>query len=154
MIPKDLLALADYLLKFSPKRPKQANLRRAVSTAYYAVFHTMCWSNANTLAGSGTARPQKAWLQAYRAVDHGQAKSRCKDAPSKSFPQSIQAFAESFVTLQENRHRADYSPDQHFTKREAALFVQLARSAVAAMSISNVIDRRAFALHILLPYRR
>lgn len=154
MIPKDLLAQADHLCGLSPKRPRQANLRRAVSASYYAVFHALCRSNADALVGKGAARPTRAWMQAYRAVDHGQAKTRCKEAGSRGFPLSIQAFADSFVTLQEHRHRADYNPDQNFTKREAALIVGLARSAVAAIDIAPARDRRAFAIHVLLPYRR
>ena len=154
MIPKDLLAQADHLSGLSPKRPKQANLRRAVSASYYAVFHALCRSNADALAGKGAVRPIRAWMQVYRAVDHGQAKTRCMKAASKGFPDSIQAFADSFVTLQEHRHRADYNPDQNFTKREAALIVGLARSAVAAIAIAPARDRRAFAIHILLPYRK
>lgn len=154
MIPKDLLVQADYLFKLSPKRPKQANLRRAVSASYYAVFHALCWSNANVLAGAGASRPNRAWLQTYQAVDHGQAKTRCKEASAKGFPASIRAFADSFVTLQEYRHRADNSPDQHFTKQEVSAIVGLARSAVAAMGGAPVKDRRAFAIHVLLGYRR
>jgi uncharacterized protein (UPF0332 family) len=154
LIPKDLLVQADHLFKLSPKRPKQTNLRRAVSASYYAVFHALCWSNANILAGTGAAKPQRAWLQAYRAVDHGQAKSRCKETSAKGFPSTIQAFADSFVTLQEHRHRADYSPDQHFTKQEVAAIISLARSAVAAINKAAAKDRRAFAIHVLLNYRK
>lgn len=154
MIPKDLLAQADHLMKLSPKRPKQANLRRAVSASYYAVFHALCWSNANVLAGTGGARPQRAWLQTYRAIDHGQARSRCKETGSKGFPASVQAFADAFVSLQEHRHRADYSPDQHFTKQEVFAIVGLSRSAVAAIAKAPTKDRRAFAIHVLLNYRK
>jgi uncharacterized protein (UPF0332 family) len=154
LIPKDLLAQADHLMKLSPMRPKQVNLRRAVSASYYAVFHALCWSNANILAGTGAARPQRAWLQTYRAVDHGQAKSRCKETSTKDFPEPIQAFANSFVTLQEHRHRADYSPDQHFTKQEVLAIIGLARSAVAAIGLARSKDRRAFAIHLLLQYRK
>jgi uncharacterized protein (UPF0332 family) len=154
VIPKDLVTQAEHLVKLSPRKPKQANLRRAVSASYYAIFHALCWSNANVLAGTGGNKPHRAWLQAYRAVDHGQAKSRCKEAASKGFPHSVQAFADAFVTLQEQRHRADYSPDQHFTKREAVGMISLARSAVKAISTAPGKDRRAFALHVLLPYRK
>ena len=35
----DLIALAKKIAELDPNRPRQANLRRAVSTAYYAVFH-------------------------------------------------------------------------------------------------------------------
>jgi hypothetical protein len=36
---KDLLEQAVRLAKLDAKKPKQANLRRAVSSAYYALFH-------------------------------------------------------------------------------------------------------------------
>ncbi|MFM7844718.1 MAG: hypothetical protein ACKPEY_10870, partial [Planctomycetota bacterium] len=35
----NLIVLARTIAEMGPKRPRQANLRRAVSTAYYAVFH-------------------------------------------------------------------------------------------------------------------
>lgn len=154
MIPRDLLAQADHLCRLSPKRPKQANLQRAVSASHYAVFHALCRSNADALVGKGAARPTRAWMQTYRALDHAQAKSRCKEAGSRGFPLSIHAFADSFVSLQEHRHRADYNPDQNFTKKEAAFIVGLARSAVAEIDIAPARDRRAFAIHVLLPYRK
>jgi hypothetical protein len=37
----DLLEQATALCAADPRRPKQANLRRAVSSAYYAVFHEL-----------------------------------------------------------------------------------------------------------------
>lgn len=153
MIPTDLLTQAQHLLGLSPKRPKQANLRRAVSACYYAVFHALCRSNANILAGTGPNKSNSAWVQAYRASDHGLAKSRCKDTKNKNFPLEINAFADAFVTLQEQRHRADYSPDRHFTKNEVEQMVVLARGAVKAIDASTAKDRRAFSIHILLPYR-
>ncbi len=43
LLHDDLLALAlkTFELDSGPGRPKQANLRRAVSTAYYALFHLL-----------------------------------------------------------------------------------------------------------------
>jgi hypothetical protein len=35
----DLLQQARRLARLDPNRPRQANLRRAVSAAYYALFH-------------------------------------------------------------------------------------------------------------------
>ncbi len=37
----DLLDPAEQLAQLDPRRPKQANLRRAVSSAYYALFHLL-----------------------------------------------------------------------------------------------------------------
>jgi len=38
---EDLLEQAKHLANREPKRPEQASLRRAVSTAYYALFHLL-----------------------------------------------------------------------------------------------------------------
>jgi len=38
---KDLLEQANHLARREQRKPKQARLRRAVSTAYYAVFHLL-----------------------------------------------------------------------------------------------------------------
>ena len=37
----DLLEQAVHLAQVDTRRPKQANLRRAVSSAYYALFHLL-----------------------------------------------------------------------------------------------------------------
>jgi hypothetical protein len=37
----DLLAQARRLVSQDPRRPRQASLRRAISTAYYALFHLL-----------------------------------------------------------------------------------------------------------------
>jgi hypothetical protein len=40
-VHEDLLEQAVRLAMLDVRRPKQANLRRAVSSAYYAVFHLL-----------------------------------------------------------------------------------------------------------------
>jgi uncharacterized protein (UPF0332 family) len=40
-LAEDLLEQARHLAKREPKRPKQASLRRAVSAAYYSLFHLL-----------------------------------------------------------------------------------------------------------------
>jgi uncharacterized protein (UPF0332 family) len=39
--PHDLLQVASRLAQSSLGKPKQAHLKRAISTAYYAMFHTL-----------------------------------------------------------------------------------------------------------------
>lgn len=140
-------------MALSPRRPKQADLRRAVSASYYAVFHALCRSNADSLAGKGSSRPERAWHQTYRATDHGQASKRCKAARGRGFPVEILSFADAFVVLQEHRHRADYDPGNNFTKQEVVAIAGQARAAVIAIDRVPIRDRRAFAIHILLSYR-
>jgi uncharacterized protein (UPF0332 family) len=57
----DLLRQALQLIHQEPRNPKQASLRRAVSTAYYALFHLLIseavanWKRVNLRAALGRA---------------------------------------------------------------------------------------------------
>ena len=79
MQPHDLISSARKLLgegQVGP--PKQSDLKRALSTAYFAMFHALCRNCADTLVGKVKARrSQGAWIQAYRAMDLGRARTRC-----------------------------------------------------------------------------
>ncbi|UWM78915.1 hypothetical protein N1937_26860 (plasmid) [Rhizobium sp. WSM4643] len=104
----DLIATARRLAKASPKRPRQSDLKRGVSTAYSALFHALARDCADLLVGTGDTRSEPAWAQVYRTLEHGVAKNSCKAAASRGFPGNIVSFADTFVILQEERHRADY----------------------------------------------
>ena len=53
MNPARLISIATQLALSSDDTPeRQDDLRRAVSTAYYAMFHALANSNANTLIGA------------------------------------------------------------------------------------------------------
>jgi len=54
-LPHDLLAQARLLATKEPRRPKDASLRRAVSTAYYALFHLLT-DEASRFLISGSSR--------------------------------------------------------------------------------------------------
>jgi hypothetical protein len=62
--PNDLLEQARHLANREPKRPKQASLRRAVSTAYYALFHLLSMETAKNWR-----RPTERFTVA-RMLDH------------------------------------------------------------------------------------
>lgn len=86
--------------------PRQSDLKRAESTAYYAMFHAFCQNCADSFVGkSRAAENQNAWRQAYRAVNHGYAKFQCKNkSVIGGFPAEIQDFANQFAESQEKRH--------------------------------------------------
>jgi hypothetical protein len=58
-LPDELLALAGHLANLDMEAHRQASLRRAVSTAYYALFHllvsetTLNWSRDETRSALG-----------------------------------------------------------------------------------------------------
>ena len=149
----DLIQTARRLAKASPRRPRQADLKRAVSTAYYAVFHAIARDAADLLAGKGADRPDKAWLQTYRALEHGFASSACKQVISLGFPDGIVTCARLFVDLQQRRHDADYNPLTWITRSEAMETIDQAEFAISSLRATSRRDRRAFAIQILLRRR-
>lgn len=149
------------MLRLNSGKPSNANLRRATSNAYYAMFHTLARTAANLLVGGqNAARSRGAWRQVYRGFDHHQAKIACSfknkqsRAVLKLFPNSIQDFADAFVTLQEKRHSADYDPYAKFTKSDAKSDIALARQAIAGFNAASKKDRLAFCVHAAFKARQ
>ena len=153
----DLLNTADDLVSGAAgnRRPRQSNLCRAMSTAYYAMFHCLASCCANTLVGGPNAdRSEPAWRQVYRALEHGLAKSNCRNKGFISkFPQEIEDFANAFVALQEKRHLADYDPSARFTKLEVQRDIEAARAIVEGFQAARTKHRRAFAAYVLFKTR-
>ena len=58
----DLLQQAQHLLKLDSRKPKQANLRRSISTAYYSLFSLLVDEAAVAVVGS---RMRKKLLRGY-----------------------------------------------------------------------------------------
>ena len=136
-------------------RPRETNLRRAVSTAYYALFHCLAACCADTVVGGiGSNRNMRAWYRTYRALEHGIVRNRCLHRDTANFPGAIQAFANVFVAMQGRRHDADYAPDVTFTKAEVVRDIARAADAISSFSSVNLTDRRAFAVHVLFGHNR
>ena len=152
----DLIAAAFDLVETGSRgRPRQANLRRAVSTAYYAMFHCLAACCADLLVGgAGAERSEPAWRQVYRALEHGAARQRCnrRDMVQK-FPAEIRQFAERFVAMQQRRHRADYDPEARYDKDAVLQDIIAAAEAIARLRQVPVKDRRAFAVYLLFSLR-
>ena len=153
MISDDLLDIARRL---TAGNPTQTDLRRATSSLYYALFHTMCQSNADTLAGDDPQqRDQLAWRQAYRALEHGYAKQRCQRASGNGrFSPSIQRLAGSFVDMQTLRHRADYDPNTNFAQQEVLAAINEAADHISGFLDAPDRERRAFAVYVLMRERQ
>ncbi len=154
MKPLDLISAATHLLdEQRPGPPRQAFLKRAISTAYYAMFHCLCATGADCLVGA-SRRNAKAWLQIYRAFDHGTIKRQCRNQGTISqSPESTRNFGEKILELQEARHQADYNPASRYTLRQARNYVNAARKAINKLSNASKQDRTNFAVGNLLRHR-
>ena len=134
-------------------RPQQTRLRKAVSAAYYAMFHALSASNADTLiGGSPQFRRLPAWTLTYRALDHGFAKSRIQSGLTAFVP-AIRNFGRVFTDLQNWRHRADYDPNAEFTRADAVRLIDRAAAAIVGFEAVDATERKAFAAHVLFRMR-
>ena len=116
--------------------PTQARLRRAVSTAYYAMFHTLAASAADLFIGAGrTARWSTAGPE--RRAGKGQ-----------EFPAEIRNFAKAFVMLQTERQQADYAADA-YQKSDVPWHIASAELAIRHFEQADIGARRGFAAHVL-----
>ena len=159
MDPRDLLRIAALLatgaLGRGRGRPRQTELRRAVSTAYYAMFHTLAACCAKQLAGATSASSsQAAWRQTYRALEHGYARRQCEQHDVlREFPLEIRKFAQQFVSMQFQRHSADYDPEEQFLRIDVLNHVQETERVIAQFNDVPRPAQRAFAVYVLLRSR-
>ncbi len=153
--PSNLIATVKYLASSQRRgRPRQEDLHRAVSTAYYAMFHALARSNANLLVGSTPAkRSNQAWRQLYRALDHSQAARATGRQELLQFPQDIQDFAAQFVKMQSQRHNADYDPLETFSRSDVLQLILETTLAIDGFNRARTLDRRAFAVLVLFRLR-
>ena len=148
-------AARDLVESANPDDPHESHFRRAISTAYYALFHCLAESSANLLAGEDPAnRSRRAWRQTYRALNHGAVKNRSNRREFKTeFPHEVQDFAEIFVEVRDKRNRADYDPTVSLSKLDAQRAIDDAEDAINNFMSIDSGERRNFALYLLLPIR-
>ena len=153
MEPEHLLQIAADLAEINTRRPRRADLCRAVSTAYYALFHCLARTCADGLAGrSRSVGNRPMWRRVYRALEHRQAKTRCENVPL-SFPEEIRDFGQTFAELQSKRHLADYDPDCSIGKSDVIANINDVRTAIDRFLATPASVRRDFAVHVLMKVR-
>ena len=156
MNPARLISIATQLALSSGDTPeRQDDLRRAVSTAYYAMFHTLANSNANALIGAPENDDDNAaWNRTYPALEHGAARSRFQHTGHMDpFPRVVKEFADTFNELQRERQSADYNPDHIFTLSGALQIIDHARQAIFTFAGVSPKIRRNLATYVLFGNR-
>lgn len=126
-----------------PGQPRAAQLRRAVSTAYYALFHELVTQATTELCGADPGSDAER-RQVSRWVAHtdlrvlAEATTRTAGggvaravAPVLGSPhQDLEYIAETFVRLQKERHRADYDHDYQLDRSAAGFLIDDAEDAI------------------------
>lgn len=158
---RDLIEQAQHLATRERGKPRQASLRRAVSAAYYALFHL--------LADEGTLKlipgsPERLRSLAHRAFAHREMKSACEQIAKSSnallglvaspLESEIKTVAEVFVELQQQRHLADYDLSQSFNRIKVLGIIAKANSAMSAWHrVRNTPNANVFLAALLLNSR-
>jgi uncharacterized protein (UPF0332 family) len=167
----ELLATARYLARRNNNKPSDADLRRCVSTAYYALFHRLIEAAVARLL----PHPDQQAVIA-RLFEHGKMKALCSKVIDFSqllskppgqqrpawaepyaavfgsvLPPELPRLAEAFRQLQESRHRADYDRSAQVTSRDArAAIGQTEAAFVDLAAVENTPVGRALLLLLLL----
>lgn len=144
-LPSDLLDQAEMLARREPKNPKQASLRRAVSAAYYALFHLLVEDAARLLLGLVGRDDAAAIARIARTFDHKPLKevsqafaesrlpaSLRSDGEGYQTPGDLKLVADAVVSLQQARHEADYNIGRPVTRADAQKLIQEAKLAFEA----------------------
>jgi uncharacterized protein (UPF0332 family) len=159
--PEHLFEQAEKLVELPASgRPRQVDIRRAISAAYYGLFHATV-TFATDLHVGGTKRANSQYGLVYRSVSHQRLRELCERvckslppkyasyAPPGGFGSNIAVFATAVVELQQKRHKADYDPMVRITRSDAVAAIATARAALVRYYASSDNDRTAF-LSLLL----
>lgn len=153
MIEARLLLAADDLCRSTGGRPRDAFMRRAVSTAYYALFHALARLCADELVGRAYARTA-GYARVYRALDHASARRALRSQEAAQLGSAVGRIGLAFAELQQERHRADYDPSSFgYMFDETRAVVAKAREAVALLASLEPSVRRTLATLILFKAR-
>jgi hypothetical protein len=146
---------------------RQSDLRRAISTAYYAVFHFIVSAAADLFMTGIAARDTEQYVFVYRSVQHPWLRDLCDHLrgslkpkspksphiPSAFFGQLVQ-FAVNVIDLQENRHSADYDPSFPVTPDSARILVERACDTIRLFETATEQQRIAFLTLLFFDIRQ
>ena len=164
-LASDLLDQASKLAELDPMKPKQASLRRAISAAYYSLFHLLIDDGARRITTSPTLQPYVARSFQHASVKDAANKviEQSKESPpwpAPLFTSSIEfeliRVCTTFVDLQSLRHSADYNTAISFKRAEVVAAISRAQAAHQDWaSLRSSENATIFLLHSakLLPAR-
>lgn len=145
----DLLEVAVHLAQREAGRPKTVSLRRAVSSAYYALFHALAWLCAARLVGENKGWPLRSPI--YRSLDHRRTLDVLRpNAPENRDDPHLRIVSFAFRVLQDARHNADYNPETFAFDRSATLnLIEAARRAIGTLKVMSKDDQLALAVRLI-----
>ena len=150
------------LAELDKRRPREGSLRRAVSTAYYALFQALCETCANSLVGWN--RPWEVYTPIFRAVDHVRAAQVLRDSSFATTP-ALERLGHAFKELKAAREWADYNPEPSpsfvegaevapFTRDATLAYVAMAEEAIEILTTLDEDTRLKLAIRLVTKSRK
>jgi len=150
------------LARSDKRRPREASLRRAVSTAYYAQFQALCETCARTLVGPDA--PWEIFTPIFRSLEHRHVAQAFKQKPLIGTPDLI-TIGNAFNELQATCEWADYSPEPRpnfdaaknrspFVRSEALLLIDTAEKAIQILDRLDDETRMRLVTRLVTKSRR
>ncbi|MES2392184.1 MAG: hypothetical protein V4555_11125 [Acidobacteriota bacterium] len=164
-LSKALIVHASQLLvqeHAGPRRDEMRNVceRRAISAAYYALFHHI---NASAVSQIAPQVSDQTNHRIQRWFEHAEMKRVCGrflatrlekpllDLLGPAASPELRNVAQSFIQLQEARHSADYDLSYNFNPTDPLQLVQLALGAMASWDqIEKSAEANIFILSLLM----
>ena len=117
------------------------------------MFHCLAATAADLFIGR---QRTPAWHRVYRALEHGRARSACREAQTTpNYPEEIRYFAKRFVALQKARQQADYALDtDDYRQSDVLMYIAAAELAIGQFEKVDIEARRGFAAHALFRQRQ
>ena len=162
-LAEDLLAQALHLANLDKGKPRQANLRRAVSAAYYSVFHLLVAdagerfsprSPAGLSARVGRSLAHSEMKQVCRAVAEQHSSSIFLTLLPDGFGPEVRRVANAFTFLQARRHEADYDLVISYSRLKTLEIIDRAAGAFSAWKpVRNTDEANVFLAALLFGAR-
>ena len=144
--------------------PRQVDVRRAISDAYYGIFHATLAAAADQFVGA-SKRSTSQYVLVYRSISHGAIRELCSEVkrptfsrllvrhvPPGGFGLDLKAYAEGLLELQEKRILADYDPQKRYRRLDAVAAIAAAQHALTQFKNTSDAEREAFlALLVFKP---
>jgi uncharacterized protein (UPF0332 family) len=157
--PRALLALARKLLSLKAKKFEDAQVRRAVSTAYYALFQLLTDAATALIVTPGSPHAgvirrtfnHEPMRVVSWAISDGKLPKLFGDPKAYSLSDGLKTVAKAFVDLQGERETADYDHARPFRPEKAAELVTRAEEAFAAWeTVKGTDEARLYLSSFLL----
>ena len=139
----------------NPTSLTPADLRRATSDIYYALFHKVCEALVIPIGSDPESKAfRDTYITLYRLPDHAYLEQKCKEVRSHAFSDAVKHFAAQLVTFKNKRQIADYDPIAKFEISIVKNDWSIANSVLTDFNSVTPEEQARFAFFVALRGRR